>query len=436
MKKELPSLSQPVRSLAPHPLMERYKQIRKRTECLCEPLAIEDYVVQSMVDVSPTKWHLAHTTWFFETFVLKPFLKNYKPLNEKYNYLFNSYYNAIGERYARPMRGVLSRPTVKEVYDYRAYVDTHIEMLLTLEQEPCDDKLASTIILGLNHEEQHQELILTDIKHVLSLNPLYPVYRELASKVETDTASTPSVPPLHWNSFENGEYSIGYKGKEFAFDNESPSHLEYIHSFAIANRLVTNGEYIEFIEANGYNDPMHWLSLGWSTIQEQRWEAPLYWIKENDTWYYFTLSGLRMVEPHEPVIHISYFEADAYARWKGYRLPTEAEWEVASTSTSIEGSFLESNHFHPAPIASDSPELHQMFGEVWQWTQSAYSAYPGFKIAEGAIGEYNGKFMCNQMVLRGGSCVTPKDHIRRTYRNFFPPEARWQFSGIRLAKDL
>jgi ergothioneine biosynthesis protein EgtB len=402
--------------------------VRAQTEALAKPLATEDYVVQSMPDCSPTKWHLAHVSWFFETFILGPNVPGYTSLHPQYTYLFNSYYNAIGERHCRPKRGLISRPTVEETYRYRAYVDEH--MLEMLGDEELTTRLEPLITLGLHHEQQHQELIVTDIKHVLASNPLHPVYLERAAD------PIQQAPAQMWVSFEGGLQSIGHDGDGFAFDNEGPRHQQFLQPFALASRPVTNAEYLAFIADDAYTRPDLWLSMGWAAVQDGAWEAPFYWERVDGEWYVQTLAGLRKVNPAEPVNHLSYFEADAYARWAGARLPTEAEWEVASRSVpSMDGNFVDSGRFHPAP-APDQPRLPQMFGDLWEWTQSSYSPYPGFRPAEGAVGEYNGKFMCNQYVLRGGSCATPADHIRRTYRNFFPPDARWQFMGVRLARDV
>ena len=412
-------------------LAERYQQVRAATETLCEPLAIEDYVIQSMPDCSPTKWHLAHVSWFFETFLLRPNLQGYQPLDPQYAYLFNSYYNAAGDKYPRPQRGFISRPTVSEVYQYRKHVDQHVLDLLECASEAEFAAIAPIVTLGGHHEQQHQELILTDLKHMLSHNPLHPAY------VEWPAAAPVAVQPIRWIEFPEGVYWIGHEGDGFAFDNEGKRHREFLQRFQLASRPVTNAEYLAFMEDGGYDRPEFWLSMGWATVQQNQWRAPLYWEPDGRSWQQYTLSGLRPVEPSEPVTHVSYFEADAYAHWAGARLPTEAEWEVASETVPVTGTFVESGVMHPRPLGTgpNQGELAQMFGDVWQWTQSSYSAYPGFRIAPGALGEYNGKFMCNQYVLRGGSCATPASHIRRTYRNFFPPDARWQFSGVRLAKD-
>jgi ergothioneine biosynthesis protein EgtB len=407
-------------------MFDRYHQIRQISERICQPLATEDYPIQSMPDVSPPKWHLAHTTWFFETFLLLPHLPGYTIFHPQFGYLFNSYYEAVGARHPRHQRGILSRPTVAEVYHYRAHVDRAMNRLLAdIPQHP---DLTNLITLGLHHEQQHQELLLTDIKHILALNPLQPIYRDdLQQQIE------PIKSTFEWLKYPGGLYSIGHAGTEFAFDNESPRHQVYLQDYQLGNRLVTNGEYLEFIQAGGYQDPQYWLAEGWMTVQTQQWQSPLYWENANDQWSMMTLGGLQQLDQLAPVCHVSFYEADAYATWKGARLPTEAEWEIATVQLQPTGNFLDSDYLHPKPATNLD---HQFFGDVWEWTQSAYLPYPGFKIADGAIGEYNGKFMCNQMVLRGGSCVTSTDHIRPTYRNFFPPSARWQFSGIRLASDL
>jgi ergothioneine biosynthesis protein EgtB len=414
-------------------LAKRYQTVRAFTERLCKPLAKEDYVIQSMPDVSPTKWHLAHTSWFFETFILSRLDKKYKSPHAQYNYLFNSYYVQVGKRHARPERGLLSRPTVEEIYEYRRHVDQH--MLEFLEHANLGEleEISPVIEIGLHHEQQHQELILTDIKHVFSVNPLFPVYVDIKHGGSKPSA----LPEMRWISFPEGLYWIGHDGNGFAFDNESPRHKVYLHPFKLSSRLVTNREYLSFIEDGGYERPELWLSDGWYNVEANNWKAPLYWEKQNGSWWQFTLSGIREVDLYEPVTHVSYYEADAYARWKGARLPSESEWEIASSKLLVKGNFVDSCNFHPvAPTQERSDgELLQMFGDVWEWTHSPYIPYPGFKTLAGALGEYNGKFMCNQIVLRGGSCATPISHIRKTYRNFFPPNARWQFMGIRLAQD-
>jgi ergothioneine biosynthesis protein EgtB len=419
-------------------LRNRFHQIRDFTNSLCADLEPEDCVVQSMPDVSPTKWHLAHTTWFFETFILKKFVPGYRAEIPEYAYLFNSYYNAAGDMHRRDLRGLISRPTVGEAQRYRESIDSHMDDLLSNADEKLLDEIEPLLVLGTHHEQQHQELLITDIKHVFAQNTLYPVFRQRNGDV-----AEKKITPIRFIDFEETVTAIGHDGDGFAYDNEGPRHRAFVHAFSLATRPVTNGEYIAFIEDNGYNRPEFWLSLGWMAVNEQRWNAPLYWTKRDGTWWNFTLSGLRPVDQSEPVTHVSYFEADAYANWAGARLPTEFEWERAALSCPIEGNFVETELFHPVAAASavsaDKPgkgqRLHQMFGDVWEWTRSAYSPYPGYRAGPGALGEYNGKFMCNQYVLRGGSCATSRTHIRRTYRNFFQPEKRWQFTGIRLARD-
>jgi len=418
-------------------LLARFRRIRNFTDTLCSGLEPEDYVVQSMPDVSPTKWHLAHTTWFFETFILKKFLAGYRAEIPEYAYLFNSYYNAAGDMHRRDLRGLISRPTVREAQRYRASVDSHIDDLLSDADEKLLEEIEPILVLGINHEQQHQELLVTDIKHVFAQNPLHPVYRK--AKAGGRSSATPGSPssPLQFIDFEEATVAIGHDGHGFAYDNEGPRHQALVLAFSLASRPVTNGEYIEFIEDNGYHRSDFWLSLGWMTVNEQRWQAPLYWTKRDGAWWHFTLSGFRRVDESEPVTHVSYFEADAYANWAGARLPTEFEWERAALNCPVEGNFVEDEIFRPRAmsVSEHDGQLHQMFGDVWEWTRSAYSPYPGYRAVPGALGEYNGKFMCNQYVLRGGSCATSRSHIRRTYRNFFQPEKRWQFTGIRLARD-
>jgi ergothioneine biosynthesis protein EgtB len=406
-------------------LAARYTAVRSFTETLCTPLVTEDYVVQSMDDVSPTKWHLAHTTWFFETFILVPHATGYRVHHPDYAYLFNSYYVQAGERHCRAQRGYLSRPTVAEVFAYRAHVDEAMQRLL----EADDPRVAPLVEIGLHHEQQHQELMLTDIKHVFSVNPLRPSY---------GTASLPSggaMPPLRWVECANGVNVIGHDGPGFSYDNETPRHRVFLEPYALADRLVTNGEYLDFMMDGGYRHAELWLSLGWATAQENEWSEPFYWEERDGEWWHFTLQGMQRVDPSAPVVHLSCFEADAYARWAGARLPTEFEWEAAAAGQPVDGNFVEAGALHPLP-AQAGEGLRQLFGDVWEWTQSQYSPYPGYAPPPGALGEYNGKFMCNQFVLRGGSCATSHTHIRPTYRNFFPPEATWQFTGLRLARSL
>ncbi len=423
------------------PLAEQYRTVRAFTESLTEPLATEDYVVQSMEDVSPTKWHLAHTTWFWETFVLSEFAGDYTLYDEAYPFLFNSYYVQAGERHCRDQRGYLSRPTVKEVFAFRTHVDEAMQRLLAGIPGDAGSPLAEVVRVGLNHEQQHQELLVTDIKHVFSVNPLRPAYRDHAH------TPAPDPGPLQWVAFDEGLHEVGYDAATdgpFTFDNETPRHRAFVEKFALADRLVTCGEYLAFMEDGGYERAPLWLSEGFATVQENGWTEPFYWEQRDGAWWHFTLAGMRPVDPHEPLTHVSYFEADAYARWAGVRLPTEFEWEVASVGLPMEGNFAESGLLHPtAPApgssgdgAPSAPRLRQMSGDTWEWTRSQYSPYPGYNPLPGALGEYNGKFMSNQFVLRGGSCATSRTHIRRTYRNFFPAASTWQFTGIRLAKDL
>jgi ergothioneine biosynthesis protein EgtB len=407
----------------------RYREIRQATRALCETLSAEDCAAQSMTDCSPTKWHLAHTSWFFETFILESTLPDYAHFNPQFRVLFNSYYQTVGDQYARPQRGLLSRPSLAEVFDYRQRVDRC--MLSLMEDEKLFTPSVSDVVeIGLHHEQQHQELILTDIKHLFSFNPLRPQYRPRFDPPSSNTE------PIRWHRFAEGLRWIGHEGDGFAFDNEQPRHRVFLHPFEIASHPVTNGEYIAFIEDGGYSRPELWLSDGWYAVKDFGWNAPLYWEREGDRWFTHTLSGRTELNADEPVCHVSYYEADAFARWRGARLATEMEWETAATQVKIEGNFVEDGLLHPAPQREASDHPAQLFGDVWEWTASPYSPYPGYHPPGGAIGEYNGKFMCNQMVLRGGSCATPRSHIRASYRNFFPPTARWQFSGIRLARDV
>ncbi|HKT32845.1 MAG TPA: ergothioneine biosynthesis protein EgtB [Gammaproteobacteria bacterium] len=400
-------------------LLDHYRSVRALSVDLCRTLTPEDMTVQSMPDASPAKWHLAHTTWFFEAFILLPHAPGYRPFHPQYAYLFNSYYHGVGRMFPRPERGLLSRPTAADVLGYREHVDEH--MLPLLAQRSDEPEFAFLVTLGLNHEQQHQELLLTDIKHMLSLNPLKPAWRELRAPPRHQ------APKLEFMARPEGLFQIGHAGKEFAFDNETPRHRVFLRAHTLANRLVTNREYREFVGAGGYAKPELWLSDGWATVQKEGWQRPLYWSAELSA--EFTLGGERELDADAPVCHLSYYEADAFARWAGARLPTEAEWEAFAADQPLNGNFLDSGLFHPASSAS------HIYGDVWQWTASAYAPYPGYRPLVGTLGEYNGKFMANQLVLRGGSCVTPADHIRASYRNFFYPQQRWQFMGLRLARD-
>ena len=425
--------SAPVPGGRPEQLGEQYRRVRGFTQRLAEPLAPEDCVVQTMEDVSPTKWHLAHTSWFFEVFVLKEFALGYELYHPDFPYLFNSYYVQAGERHCRDRRGYVSRPTFEEVMAYRRHVDDHVAAWID-HADPQTAAVATPVLeIGIHHEQQHQELILTDIKHVLSVNPLRPAYR--VSTAGSSGGRSGEMPPIEWVSFEAGTREIGHDGRGFAYDNEGPRHWHYLQAFLLANRLVTNADFMEFMEDGGYERPELWLSMGWATVQEHGWTEPFYWERRDGAWWTYTLGGMQKVDPAQPVVHVSYFEADAYARWAGARLPTEQEWEVAAATVPIEGHFVEDDPVQPTPAPAGGPSLRQMYGDVWEWTRSHYSPYPGYVTPEGALGEYNGKFMCNQFVLRGGSCATSKTHVRRTYRNFFPPDAVWQFTGFRLARD-
>jgi ergothioneine biosynthesis protein EgtB len=411
-------------------LLARYHDVRRTTERLCRPLSAEDHVVQAMPDVSPTKWHLAHVSWFFDTFLLEPHLPGYAPFDAAYRVLFNSYYNAVGPQFSRPDRGHLSRPTVAEVMTYRAWVDERMTGLLERAPESWLAGARALLELGLNHEQQHQELVLTDIKYNLGVNPLHPAYHGVT--VPRGAGSR----RLGWREHAGGLQPIGHDGAGFAFDNEGPRHTVFLRPFRLADRPVTSGEYLEFVEAGGYDAPGVWLSEGWRTLRERGWRAPLYWERGDGGWHAQTLSGFLPLDLHGPVTHVSYYEADAYARWRGVRLPTEQEWEHAAADAPVVGNFQERGVFHPLPPPpADERAVVQLFGDVWEWTQSAYAPYPGYRPPAGAVGEYNGKFMVSQLVLRGGSCVSPQSHLRASYRNFFPPDARWQFSGIRLADD-
>jgi ergothioneine biosynthesis protein EgtB len=405
-------------------LLQRFQRIRQRTVSLSAPLTAEDLMVQSMPDASPGKWHLAHTTWFFEQFVLSR-RAGYLPRRPEWMVLFNSYYQSVGPMHARPHRGLLSRPSLAEVLDYRRYVDESVSEQLLAGDDP---DLATLVELGLNHEQQHQELLLTDIKHALWCNPLRPAYAQSAPDAPTVAAVA-----MRFVAGREGIVELGHDGSGFAFDNETPRHRALLQPHALANRLVTNAEYLAFIHDGGYREPGLWLSDGWATVQAEGWQRPLYW--QDDLAGEFTLRGVMAFDPEAPVSHLSYFEADAFARWAGARLPTEAEWESAAAALPVQGNLQDGGHFHPLPAPTDGDGLLQMFGDVWEWTASPYVSYPGFQPLPGSLGEYNGKFMNGQWVLRGGSCVTPCDHVRASYRNFFPPHARWQFAGIRLGHD-
>ena len=406
-------------------LLARFEEIRAATQALCSGLSAEDCALQSMPDASPVKWHLAHTSWFFETFVVAPGLSAYRPFDPSFRVLFNSYYVGVGERHPRAERGLMSRPSLDQVYAYRRYVDESVRRWAAAAAP--DPQALDVFELGLHHEQQHQELILTDFKHLLSRNPLKPAF---ARRAPTETAAA----ALRWIAFPAGLREIGHSADDFHFDNEAPRHRVYLVPFQLANRPVSNRDFLAFMDDGGYRRPELWLSDGWDACASQHWSAPLYWEHVDDRWRSFTLSGMLDVEPDAPVCHISYYEADAYARWAGARLPTEAEWETAAAGLPVIGNFVESSRFHPAPAGADGG-LMQMYGDVWEWTGSAYLGYPGYRPAAGAVGEYNGKFMVNQFVLRGGSCATPQMHIRATYRNFFSAWARWQFMGVRLARD-
>jgi ergothioneine biosynthesis protein EgtB len=415
---------------------DRYRSIRDWTVGLTGGLAPEDQVVQTMEDVSPTKWHLAHTTWFFETFLLVPHHPGYRLHDERYPYLFNSYYVQAGARHCRDQRGHISRPTVEEVLDYRRHVDRAMMAFLEEDWTRSNPELSYLVELGLNHEQQHQELLLTDLKHVFSVNPLRPVYAPGANEESAHPGSSPVA--FRWVEIPNGVQQIGWSGSGFAYDNEGPRHRRFIEPARLANRLVTNAEYLDFIQADGYRRPELWMSEGWALLDSQSWTAPFYWEERDGEWWTFTLSGMRPLDPAEPVCHVNWYEADAFARWAGARLPREEEWEVAARGQPIDGNLVEEGRFHPrrgSSGASGAGALAQLFGDVWEWTQSPYSPYPGYRPESGAVGEYNGKFMVNQFVLRGGSCATSRSHLRTTYRNFFHPDKSWQFTGIRLAKD-
>ena len=402
---------------------------RAGTAALAAPLTPEDRTTQAHEDASPTKWHLAHTTWFFETFVLAPFAPGYRLFDERFPYCFNSYYEAVGARHPRPSRGLLSRPSCAEVDAYRAHVDAALETFVGDGERLEDAEIAARLELGVNHEEQHQELLLTDILALFARNPLRPAYLE-----GEPPRARREAEPLRWETFAGGVFSVGAPAAGFAFDNERPRHEVLLRPFKLADRPVVNAEWLAFMEDGGYETPSLWLADGWARVQAEGWRGPDYVERPDGALLQMTLRGLRSLDPAAPVVHVSYYEADAYARWAGARLPTEAEWEVAAEGVAVEGDMVETGALTPRP-AQPGKGLRQMFGEIWQWTQSAYSPYPGFRAAAGALGEYNGKFMCSQQVLRGSSCATPRRHARRSYRNFFYPWQRWQFAGLRLAGD-
>ncbi len=413
-------------------LLQRFKEVRNNSLVLTHGLSDADATVQSMPDASPAKWHLAHTSWFFEAVILNRHQGGYKPFDETFHFLFNSYYEALGPRHARPNRGLLTRPSLDRVRDYRAHVDSHLVQLL--DRSEVSHRVMDLVELGLNHEQQHQELLLTDLLHLFAQNPLNPAYRPPVPLPYS--GATPSGPA--WVNFTGGIHKVGYQGSRFAFDCETPRHQTLLQDFALASHPVSVGQWITFMQDGGYTNPLHWLSDGWALVQKDQWQAPAYWEMRDGQWWTMSLHGFQPVNKTAPVCHISFFEADAYARWAGHRLPTEFEWEVAAQGVDTNGHFADCALYRPLPAAGGGDKgdgLNQMFGDVWEWTSSPYMAYPGFKSMEGVVAEYNGKFMSGQYVLRGGSCVTPADHIRASYRNFFYPHQKWQFSGLRLARD-
>lgn len=409
--------------------IERFKKVRMQSESLCAPLEIEDYCIQAMSDASPPKWHLAHVTWFFEMFILVPYAKQYRMLHEEYAHLFNSYYETAGTFFPRPQRGMLSRPTVAEVYRYRSYVDAAMLELLAHPPEQYATNIWQRVQLGIEHEIQHQELLLMDTCYNFSVNPLQPAYHNVDVPTTTEL-----VPKMGWQEFVGGIVEIGHDGKGFSYDNECPRHQTLLQDFRLGTRLVTNAEYLAFIDDGGYGRVDLWLSDAWRTVNERHWQAPLYWFKEGRDWKHFDLTGAHDLRSYEPISHLSYYEADAYARWAGKRLPTEGEWEHAASAQTINGNFLDSGLYVPQPAQQTG--MTQMYGDLWEWAQSAYLPYPGFRPLPGTLGEYNGKFMSDQMVLRGGCCATAQDHMRASYRNFFRAADRWMFSGLRLAEDV
>lgn len=423
----------PSQASAPE-LVDAYGAVRQASERFAAPLSIEDYMVQAVPDASPTKWHLAHVSWFFETFLLRPHLSEYRPIDERFLFLFNSYYNAVGPQHRRPHRGVISRPTVAEVYEYRRHVDDGMRALLGGAGQDHLREFSPLVELGLHHEQQHQELMVADLKYNLSVNPLRPAYHDAAIPRGVST------PPLEWVEHPGGVTQIGWEGDAFAFDHELPRHDALLYPHRIASRLVTSGEFLAFMEDGGYDRPELWLSQGWATAREEGWSSPLYWEQIDGEWWHYTLSGMERVDEHAPVVHVSHFEASAYASWAGKRLPREDEWEHHASPLAIEGRFVDDGLYQPVALdtgdGAATAGLRQMYGDVWEWTSSAFLPYPGFRPLEGAAGEYNGKFMMGQMVLRGGSVATPRNHMRPSYRNFFYPPDRWQFMGFRLAEDL
>ena len=418
-------------------LLAQYRKVRAQTEALAAPLSAEDQTVQSMPDTSPTKWHRANTTWFFETFLLGEYMAGYEPVHPDYAFLFNSYYQQAGPRHSRPHRGQITRPGIAEIASYRAAVDERMADLMQTVPQSRWAAVEARVTLGLHHEMQLQELLVMDVKHVLSGNPTGPAYAAAPEPARG------TIAPQSWVSFDGGLVDVGHRGNDFAFDNEGPHHQVFLRPYRLSSRPVTCGAWLEFMADGGYSRPELWLSEGWATVEAEEWDAPLYWSQAEDGsgWERFTLNGWQPVDPRAPVSHVSYFEADAYARWTGFRLPSEAEWEVAVNGSAIEGQFLDDGVKEPLPAFSAATTartsgLHQAWGSVWEWTQSPYSAYPGFRTPAGALGEYNGKFMVNQMVLRGGCAWTPKDQMRPSYRNFFPAGSRWHCSGLRLAQDV
>ena len=409
-----------------------FQRVRSHSEAICKPLAPEDYVPQPIADVSPPKWHLGHTSWFYEAVFLQDYIPGYTFFNSNYKFIFNSYYESFGARVERPLRGTLSRPVLKEVLSYRAYIDEQMAALIEHVDETQLPAFAELLVLALNHEQQHQELLLTDLKYILACNPEKPTYRRDLAQ----SANAP-LPALKFVPCTGGVHEIGWNDEGFAYDNEGPRHKVYTDDFALANRLVSNGEYLEFVRAGGYTDFRHWLEDGWKTVCDEGWQMPLYWQEQDGIYFEFTLGGLVPLDPAGPATHISYYEAEAFAQWSGQRLPSEAEWEIAArqhTTSAQAGPFADADFLHPQPPQEQQGDFYQLLGDAWQWTGSAYLPYPGYRRVEGALGEYNGKFMINQMVLRGGSCATSRDHMRLSYRNFFKADKRWQFNGIRLAE--